>query len=100
MDKRTVKIDGEEFVVTKGPGECELSVANGNDTGSVTWFKATGGYKGTFNGRYFEANTVERAVQLAARQIIKVRLLSLNQKPAKGWISTLKISPVSQNTLK
>ena len=25
--------------------------------------------------------------------------VSLNQKPAKGWISTLKVNPVSQNTL-
>ena len=90
MDKRTVKIDGEEFVVTKGPGECELSVANGNDTGSVTWFKATGGYKGTFNGRYFEANTVERAVQLAARQIIKVRAFISQSEACEGMDKYLK----------
>lgn len=73
MDKRTVKVDGEDFVVTKGSRECELNVTNGNDTGSVTWHKATQQYRGEFNGWGGDTNAVESAVEIAARRIITTR---------------------------
>ncbi len=73
MDNCTIKVDGEEFVVTKGSVECELDVTNRNDTGKVTWHEATQQYRGSFKGWGSDANTVENAVETAARQIIRTR---------------------------
>jgi hypothetical protein len=73
MDKRTVKVDGEEFFVTKGSSECELNVTNGNDTGRVTWHQATQQYRGEFNGWGSDTNALESAVEIAARRIIQTR---------------------------
>ena len=73
MDNRTIKVDSEEFVVTEGSAKRELDVTNGNDTGKVTWHKATQQYRGEFNGWGSDASTVESAVEIAARQIIRTR---------------------------
>ena len=73
MDKRIVKVDGEEFVVTKGSGECDLDVTNGNDTGKVTWHEATHRYRGGFKGWGIDTETIEDAVETAARRIIQTR---------------------------
>ena len=90
MDKRTVKIDGEEFVVTKGSSECELTVTNGNDTGRVTWHPATQQYRGAFNGWGSDTNAVERAVEIAARQIIQTRAGISQPEACEGMDKYLK----------
>ena len=90
MDKRTVKIDDEEFVVTKGSGECELIVTNGNDTGEVTWHPATQQYRGTFNGWGRDAKTIESAVEIAARRIIETRAGISQPEACEGMDKYLK----------
>ena len=90
MDKRTVKIDGEEFVVTKGSGECELIVTNGNDTGRVTWHQATQQYRGEFKGWGSDTNAVERAVKIAARRIIETRTGISQPEACEGMDKYLK----------
>jgi hypothetical protein len=69
MDNRTIKVDGEEFVITEGSAKGELDVTNGK----VTWHKATQRYRGEFNGWGSDADRVERAVEIAARRIIQTR---------------------------
>ena len=90
MDKRTVKIDDEEFVVTKGSGECVLIVTNGNDTGKVTWHSATQQYRGAFKGWGSDANTIERAVENAARRIIQTRAGISQPEACEGMDKYLK----------
>ena len=100
MDKRIVPVDGEDFVVTKGSGECELNVTNGNDTASVTWHKATQQYRGDIQWLGQSMPMPLKVLWKSQRgELLQHGRVSLNQKPAKGWISTLKVSPVSQNTL-
>ena len=90
MDKQIAKVDGEEFIVTKGSKECELDVTNGNDTGIVTWHKATQQYRGAFKGWGSDTKTVERAVEIAARQIIKTRTGISQQEACEGMDKYLK----------
>ena len=90
MDKRTVKVDGEEFVVTSGSRECELDVTNGNDTGRVRWHKATQKYRGEFNGWGSDADAVENAVIIAARQILSARKGISQQEACEGMDNFLK----------
>ena len=71
--ERLEKIDGEEFVVKQGAGECMLEVANGSDIGQVTWHKATQRYRGEFNGWGSDTDSVDSAVAIAARRIIATR---------------------------
>ena len=73
MSKRTIKIDDEEFVITKGSDENELNVTDGRDTGKVIWYRPTGSYRGQFKSWGSNADTVEIAVERTARQIIKTR---------------------------
>ena len=79
--ERKETIDGEEFVVRDGSGECVLEVVNGGDVGQVTWHNATQRYRGDFNGWGADADSVEGAVKIAARQIIKTRK-GISQKEA------------------
>ena len=78
---RVEKIDGEEFIVKQGTGECMLEVANGSDVGRVTWHKATQRYRGEFNGWGSDTDSVESAVAIAARRIIANRK-GISQKEA------------------
>lgn len=75
------KIDGEEFVVKRGTRECVLEVANGDDVGRVTWHQATQRYRGEFNGWGADADSVKRAVVIAAKQILETRK-GISQKQA------------------
>ena len=77
--ERVEKIDGEEFVVKQGTGECMLEVANGKYVGAVAWHKATQRYRGEFNGWGADADSVEGAVAIAARRIIATP--QANEKP-------------------
>ena len=79
--ERVEKIDGEEFVVKRGTGECMLEVANGNDIGRVTWHEATQRYRGEFNGWGNDTDSVDSAVAIAARRIIATRK-GISQKEA------------------
>ena len=80
--ERIEKIDGEEFTIKRGSGDCVLEVANGDDIGRVTWHKATQQYRGEFNGWGSDANTVEKAVVIAARQVLATRK-GISQKEAR-----------------
>ena len=71
--ERKVKIEGEEFIVQRGQGECVLTVTNGEDEGQVTWHKATQRYRGSFKGWGSDTDSVENAVATAARRIIETR---------------------------
>ena len=73
MEERKVKINDEEFVITKGKGECELNVTNGKDTGKVTWHAQTLKYRGEFKGWGDQSDSLEGAVAVAAKQIIATR---------------------------
>ena len=73
MNKRTIKIDNEEFVITKGSNEYELNVTGGRDTGRVTWHRVTRLYRGAFRTWGGDSDIVESAVEKTARQIIKTR---------------------------
>ena len=90
MDKRIAKVDGEEFVVTKGSKECELDVTNGNDTGKVTWHEATQQYRGEFLGWGSDTKSVETAVEVAARRIIKTRTGISQPEACEGMDKYLK----------
>ena len=71
--ERKVKIEGEEFIVQRGQGECVLTVTNGEDEGQVTWHEATQRYRGSFKGWGSDTDSVENAVATAARRIIETR---------------------------
>ena len=71
--ERKVEIEGEEFIVQRGQGECVLAVINGKDEGQVTWHAATQRYRGSFKGWGSDTDSVENAVAIAARRIIETR---------------------------
>ena len=73
METRTVKIDDQEFVVTKAKGDCELQVTNGDDVGKVTWHSATQRYRGDFMGWGSDSDSIEGAIDIAARRILSTR---------------------------
>ena len=71
--ERIEKINGEEFTVRKGKGDCLLEVVNGDDIGIVTWHQATRRYRGEFNGWGVDCDSVEVAVARAANRIMGTR---------------------------
>lgn len=60
---------GETLIVRHDKDKDSLAVTDGNDTGHVTWHPATHKYRGDFQGWGSDADTVERAVDIAARRI-------------------------------
>lgn len=71
--ERIVKVDGVDFIVRDGGGDCKLEVVNGDDVGQVSWHEATHRFRGSYKGWGNDAETVEAAVNAAARRIIEVR---------------------------
>ena len=88
--ERKETIDGEEFVIKRGSGDCLLEVANGDDVGRVTWHKATQRYRGEFNGWGSDADSVERAVVVAAKRIITTRKGISQQQACEAMENYLK----------
>ena len=71
--RRTIMVGDVEFTVRKGADECELEVVDGDNVGQVSWHPATQRFRGSFNGWWSGAGTVEDAVPIAARRIIETR---------------------------
>ena len=86
---RLEKIDGEEFVIEAGT-ECTLKVSNGPDTGFVTWHEATQRYRGKFNGWGSDADSIEKAIKIAARRIISTRKGITREKACKAMEEYIK----------
>lgn len=73
MKERIVKIEGQEFVITKGKGDCELNVTNGDDMGRVSWHAPTQRYRGDFKGWGSDSDSIDGAIANAARRILSTR---------------------------
>lgn len=73
MTERKITHEGEIFIVRPGKDECSLTVTNGDDKGQVTWHEATRRYRGDFEGWGSDAESVDQAVTVVARRILKNR---------------------------